>query len=144
MTTFYGIPEDYKLYVYVSTGMMIGGIVSLIAFLIIQSSFMISASITAIGCGFIITSGMAIGFIKKKQKDRNVEIHISKIIRIILIVAFALSAYFIIFSAFYMLNTEFSTTFWIAESIAIPAVIASLVIIDIIQIRRRKEIENYT
>ncbi len=144
MTTFYGIPDDYKIYMYVSVGMMIGGVVSFIAFLIIQSSFMISASITTIGCGFIITSGMALSFIIKKKKDINKEINITTVIRILLIAAFALSTYFIVFSAFYMLNTEFSVTFWIVESITIPIVVVSLVIYDIILIRRRKEIEIYT
>ncbi|MHA1200615.1 MAG: hypothetical protein ACTSQF_14955 [Candidatus Heimdallarchaeaceae archaeon] len=141
MTVYTGIPDDYKLYLYSALGMMFGGVILFLVSLFDTNEFLFAASLTAIICGFLISMGMALYFIRKKKKDRNVEILISTLTRIILLVLFGFSTYFIVFSVFYSIDAEnpFSTNLWIATAIAVPIVVVALIVADIITIRRREK-----
>ena len=140
MTTYTGIPDDYKLYMYSALGMMIGGVILLVVSLIDRNEFLLVTSITAATCGFFISMGMALVFINKQRKDQNVKIYISTLARIILLVAFGFSTYSIVFSVFYVIDSEniFVPNLWIVVSIAVPIVVVALIVADIITIRRRK------
>lgn len=141
MTTYMGIPDDYKLYMYSALGMMFGGVILLVVSLIDRNEYLLVSSITATTCGFFLSMGMSLLFINKKRKDQNAEIPISILARIILLAAFGFSTYSIIFSIFYMLNNEnpFVPNLWIALAIAVPIVVIGLIIADIIINRRRKK-----
>ncbi len=139
MTLFVGVPEDYQVYMYTALGLMLGGVVFFIVSLFDMMTFLLAASLTAVGFGFLISAGMAMAFIRKKKRDRNAEIVISTLIRIILITVFALTTYLIIFSGFFILEQEYSTNYWIAQAIAIPVVVIALIAADILVNRRRKK-----
>jgi hypothetical protein len=136
-----GIPDDYKLYMYSALSMMFGGVILLVVSLIDTNGFLLGASLTATACGFIISMSMAAFFISKKKKDQNVEIFISTLTRIILLIAFGFSTYFIVFSVFYVIDADhpFVPNLWIAVAIAVPVVVVALIFADIISIRLRKK-----
>ena len=141
MTVYTGIPDDYKLYLYSALGIMFGGAILLVVSLFDTNEFLLAASLTAAGCGFFISMTMALYFMRKKKKDRNVEIFISTFTRILLLVSFAASTYFIVFSVFYMLNVEepYTTALWIAVAIAVPVVVIALITADIVLMKRREK-----
>ncbi|MCE7742710.1 MAG: hypothetical protein GOP50_09655 [Candidatus Heimdallarchaeota archaeon] len=139
MTLFIGVPEDYQVYMYTALGLMIGGVVFFIVSLFDMMTFLLAASLTAVGFGFLISAGMAMAFIRKKKRDRNAEIVISTLVRIILIIVFALTTYLIIFSGFFILEQQYSTNCWITQAIAIPVVVIALIVADILVNRRRKK-----
>ena len=141
MTVLTGIPENYRVYMYAALGMMLGGVVLFVVSLIGENAFLLGASPIAVGCGFLLTAGMGFGFIRKTKKDRNAEILVTTFIRILLIAAFALSTYFIIFAGFFGIEEHFGGTFWVVQMITIPVVVISLVVFDII-LNREKEEEN--
>ncbi len=145
MTTYMGVPEEYKVYMYSALGVMFGGVILLIASLFDMNELLLAASLTAITCGFFISIVLAGFFIRKKKKDRNVEIFISTLARILLLIAFAFSTYLIVFSVFFMINNleQLSAAQWInvaiASAIAVPIVVIGLLAADIIFNKRRKK-----
>jgi hypothetical protein len=136
MTT-YDVPEDYKLYVYSAIGMMFLGIVAFIISLIFGDVPLVSASIAAISCGFLLSSGMFIGIVRntKKKKDINLSI----IAKILIIAAIGYSTYLIIYSGFSASNPEFNiTTMYITQGIIIPIVVVSIIAYDMYLVRKKK------
>ncbi len=143
MTRMYGVPEDFKVYMYTAVGMVITGVVAFIIFLIIGITALISASVIAIGCGFFIAAGMGFGFLRKKKKDTNADLNITIVIRILLLLAFAVSTYLTIFSGFYIIESDpFSTNMLITLAIILPIVIISLITCDLFLNRKRNEKEG--
>lgn len=141
MTTYMGIPDEYKLYMYSSLGLMFGGVILLVVSLIDTNEFLLGASLTATACGFIISMSMAAYFISKKKKDQNAEIFISTLTRIILLIAFGFSTYSIVFSVFYVIDADhpFVPNLWISVAIAVPVVVVSLIVADIVITRLKKK-----
>lgn len=138
----YGIPDDYKVYMYTSLGMVLVGVVAFIVFLIIGIAALISSSIITIGCGFTIVAVMGFGFLRKKKKYTNADFNITLVIRILLLLAFAVSTYLIIFAGYYVETDPFSTNMFITLVIVLPIVIISLIACDIFLSRKRNEKES--
>ena len=138
----YGVPEDYKVYVYTAFGMMLAGVVAFVVFLIIGIAALVSASVIAIGCGFTVVAVMGFAFLRKKKKDINADFNITILIRILLLLAFAVSTYLIIFAGFYVESDPFSTNMLITLVITLPIVIISLIACDIFLSRKRNEKEG--
>ena len=134
-----GVPEKYRVYMYGSLVMMLGGVVLFIISLFGMNEFLLGSSLMAVGCGFFLATGMAIVLIRKKKKDSNTDFLISTFTKIVLLVAFALSLYLIIFAGFFALDEHFSGTFWVVELITIPVVIISLIVFDILLNRETEE-----
>ena len=137
-----GTPEKYKLYMYSALGIMFGGVVTLIFSLIFQIVPLLYASFSAAGFGFLLSMGIAIGLMRKKKKDSNAEFNITIPIRIVLILGFAACTYFIVFSAYYNESDLYSTKMLITQAIAIPIVVVSLIVGDILLSSRRKKKET--
>ena len=143
MTRMYGVPEDYKVYMYTAFGMMSAGVVAFVVFLIIGIATLISASVIAIGCGFTIAAVMGFAFLRKKKKDTNADFNITLLIRILLLLAFSVSTYLIVFAGFYVIESDpFSTNMLITLTIVLPIVIISLIACDIFLSRKRIEKES--
>ena len=134
-----GTPEKYRLYMYSALGIMFGGVVTLLIGLIIMNGPLLYVSFSACGFGFLLSMGIAIGLMRTKKKNPNAEFNITIIIRIILILAFAACTYFIVFSAYYNESNPYSTNMWITQAIAIPIVVVSLIITDILLSLNRKK-----
>jgi FtsH-binding integral membrane protein len=133
----YGVPEDYKVYMYTAFGMILAGVVAFVVFLIIGIAALVSASVIAIGCGFTIVAVMGFAFLRKKKKDINADFNITILIRILLLLAFAVSTYLIVFAGFYVETDPFSTNMLITLTIALPIVIISLITCDLFLNRKR-------
>jgi len=134
-----GTPEKYKLYMYSALGIMFGGVATLIVALLIHIPSLLYVSFSAIGFGFLLSMGIAIGLMRTKKKNINAEFNITILIRIVLILAFAACTYFIVFSAYYNELNPYSTEMLITQAIAIPIVVASLITADVfLSLRRNK------
>jgi len=128
---------------YTAFGMILAGVVSFVVFLIIGITALISASVIAIGCGFTIVAVMGFTFLRKKKKDTNADFNITILIRILLLLAFAVSTYLIVFAGFYVIESDpFSTNMFITLAIALPIIIISLIACDIFLSRKRNEKES--
>ena len=134
-----GTPEKYRLYMYSALGIMFGGVVTLIISLITFIAPLLYVSFSAAGFGFLLSMGIAIGLMRTKKKNTNAEFNITIPIRIILILAFAACTYFIVFSAYYNETDLYSAQMWITQAIAIPIVVVSLIISDILLTRKRNK-----
>ncbi|NPD89293.1 MAG: hypothetical protein HGN29_11255 [Asgard group archaeon] len=131
------VPEELKLYFYVSVGMILVGVLAFIVSLFFADTPLLSAGIIAIACGFLNVAIIGFGFMQlTKKKD---DFAITMFVRILYLLAIGLSTYMIIFSGFYVRSPINYIALYITIGIAIPVVITSLIIADIFLARRRKE-----
>ena len=134
------VPEELKLYFNVSVGMILAGVLAFIISLFFADTPLLSAGIIAIGCGFFIILIVGFGFMQlTKKKD---DFAITMFVRILYLIAIGFSSYVIIYSGFFVKGSINYRAMYISVGIAVPIVIALLIVSDIILSRKRKEEEN--
>ena len=136
------VPEELKVYFYVAVGMILIGVLAFIIAFVFGDTSLLSASIIAIGCGFLTVAIVGFGFMQLAK--RKEDFFITMLVRILYLIAIGFSTYFIIFSGFFVKGSINYRALYISVGIAIPVVIVSLISADIIIAKRRKEEEANT
>ena len=145
MVSIYGVPEEYRVYIYSALGLMFGGVILLIVSLFDMNALLLAASLTTVMCGFLITAIQSGILLWRKKKDWKTDFSLSILNRIILLISFAFSAYLIVFSVYFMINDlePLAGSQWtdvaIGTAIAAPIVVIALITADVLYNKRRKK-----
>ena len=134
------VPEELQLYFYTSVGMILVGVLAFIVSLFFADTPLLSAGIIAIGCGFLTVAIIGFGFMQLTKKEDDFAV--TMFVRILYLLAIGASTYMIIFSGFYVRSPINYRAFYISIGVAIPIVIISLILADILLSKKRKEEEE--